>query len=62
MKIQSSELKNKFQEYIEEITYKYLTLTTCLLLLIVIGFSYSDILIMPTYMRKYFISYLVPKE
>jgi hypothetical protein len=26
------------------------------------GFTYSDILIMPTYMRKYFISYLVPKE
>jgi hypothetical protein len=26
------------------------------------GFSYSDILIMPTYMRKYFIDSLIPKE
>jgi hypothetical protein len=26
------------------------------------GFTYSDILIMPTYMRKFYIDYLVPKE
>ena len=26
------------------------------------GFSYSDILIMPTYMRKFYIDYLMPKQ
>lgn len=26
------------------------------------GFSYSDVLIMPTYMRRYYVDMLMPKE